>query len=121
LIIEPHHEVRDLLERVVKRLGNDVLRELGDDGLAGIDACVIEPSAPGGEELVQTLRSAGIPVVCVSIYPPTYAHRLLEPVAYLLKPFALGDLERAVITATAGLDEPGGDGSELRAAEAEGG
>lgn len=120
LIIEPHHEVRDLLERVMKRLGNEVVRELGDDGPAGIDVCVIEPAIPGGDELMQTLRDAGVPVVCASIYPPTHAQRMLHPVAYLLKPFALGDLERAVITATA-LAAPRGDGSEIGAAEAEGG
>ena len=120
LIIEPHPEVRDLLERVVRRLGNKAIRELGALGVAAVDVCVIEPAAPGAEELMQQLADAGVPIVCVSIYAPTPALRALQPVAYLLKPFTLGDLERAVITATAAKAARKANG-RMGTAEVEGG
>ena len=44
----------------------------------------------------QAARSWDVPVVCVSIYPPTDDTRALEPVAFLSKPFAIADLERAI-------------------------
>ena len=67
--------------------------------LATVDACVLEPAASSGADLVQALAQASIPTVLVSIWPPSVELEDLEPVAYLLKPFALADLERALLDA----------------------
>jgi CheY-like chemotaxis protein len=102
LIVEPHPEVRDLLVRIVRRLGHeDVGLEDGSVGDAAIDAALLEPAATGGFELALTLSERGVPVVCVSICPESGELRALEPVGYLLKPFALDELERALLTAIA--------------------
>jgi hypothetical protein len=100
LIVEPHAEVRELLERVVGRLGHEaVSARAGALDLSSVDACVLEPAATSGDEAAHALARAGIPTVCVSIWPPSDELQELQPVAYLLKPFLLGDLERALIDA----------------------
>src|SRR3972149_649504 len=43
LIIEPHDEVRDLLARVVRRLGHEVIFPGAEPGL--VDAVIVEPAA----------------------------------------------------------------------------
>lgn len=100
LIVEPHAEVRDLLERVVRRLGDDPVRLSGTADVPEVDAAVVEPAASGGAEIVQALHDAGVPTIVVSIYPPTPELRHLEPAAYLLKPFSLAELENAIASAT---------------------
>ena len=101
LIIEPHAEVRELLARVVTRLGHEAVETVdGDRGASGIDAALVEPAARGSLELLRELYWARIPIVCVSIYPATADVLSLGPVEYLLKPFALTALERAVDAAT---------------------
>jgi hypothetical protein len=100
LIVEPHAEVRELLERVVGRLGHEAVpAQAGGLDLSSVDACVLEPAASAGDEAAHALAQAGIPTVCVSIWPPSAGLHELDPVAYLLKPFALDDLERALVDA----------------------
>jgi hypothetical protein len=100
LILEPHAEVRELLERVIARLGHDpVAVRPGELDLASVDACVLEPAASGGGELARAMADASVPTVLVSIWPPSRELEELEPVAYLLKPFVLADLERALVDA----------------------
>jgi CheY-like chemotaxis protein len=101
LIVEPHVEVRELLERVVRRLGSEPVRPSPDLVLREIDAAVVEPAGPRGEEAVRALHEAGVPTVYVSIYPPTPEIREYRPLAYLLKPFSLAELEEAILAATA--------------------
>jgi CheY-like chemotaxis protein len=101
LIVEPHDDVRTLLALVVRRLGHEaVLHDGGDDGLTGIDAAVIEPGEGGGGlSVARLLRERGRPVVFTSIFPPDQAVLALSPSAYLVKPFALHELEHALATA----------------------
>ena len=40
-----------------------------------------------------------LPIICASIYPDSPGAERLRPLAYLMKPFALVDLERALLTA----------------------
>jgi CheY-like chemotaxis protein len=104
LVCEPHPEVRDLLAHVVERLGHDaVLPESG--GSAKADVLVLEPADPHALAVAQSFRREreDAPIVCASIYPPSAETRRLEPVAYLLKPFALGELEAALSLAVAGI------------------
>ena len=99
LICEPHAEVRELLGHVVVRLGHEPVDALahapdGDD----VDAVLLEPAhAPSREAVAQLrLRRPGLRVVCTSIHPPGADDAELEAFAYLLKPFALEDLEDAI-------------------------
>jgi DNA-binding response OmpR family regulator len=100
LIVEPHGDIRALLEIVVTRLGHEPLFY---DGLApevdGVDAAVVEPGEGAGLEVAQRIRARGVPVVVTSIFPPSAEVLDLEPVAYLVKPFALYALEGALAAA----------------------
>jgi hypothetical protein len=96
LICEPHPEVRELLSRVVVRLGHEPL--LDDADLAPVDAILLEPSHAPSVERAQAFRAVngGTPIVCASIDLPDAGSRRLSPTAYLVKPFALPDLEAAL-------------------------
>ncbi len=102
LVVEPHPEVRELLVRIVRRLGHEVMvddgRPAGD--WPGVDAVLLEPALEGSVEAVATIvRDDGAALVCVSIYPPSDDALALGPVAYLQKPFSLVELERALVAA----------------------
>ena len=85
---------------MIARLGHEaVAAQPGGLDLSAIDACLLEPAVRGGEETARALAEAAIPTVCVIIWPPSAELEQLEPVAYLLKPFSLGDLERALMHA----------------------
>jgi DNA-binding response OmpR family regulator len=105
LVCEPHEEVRTLLAHVVARLGHEAVFPQEDSGSGFRDdpvaVLVIEPADPRALATAQILRleREEIPIVCASIYPPTAHSRRLEPVAYLVKPFALGELEAALTAA----------------------
>ena len=98
LILEPHPEVRDLLVRVARRLGHEAVSGDEETDFSAFDACVLEPAVPGGVDLVNALRAAGVAAVCVSILPPCDL-RALEPAAYLQKPFALTELDQVLTDA----------------------
>ena len=44
-------------------------------------------------------RNEQLPIVCASIYPESDEVESLRPLAYLLKPFGLEELERALCAA----------------------
>ena len=102
LICEPHPEVRELLSCVVVRLGHEPL--LDDARLSPVDVIVVEPAHAASVERAQAFRAVdeATPVVCASIDPPDVGSRRLSPVAYLVKPFALPDLEQALTRALNG-------------------
>jgi DNA-binding response OmpR family regulator len=102
LICEPHDDISALLELVVRRLGHEpVAFDGGDVDHIGVDAAVIEPGEPSALEVARSLRLRNVPVLFTSIYPPD-AHALeLNPAAYLVKPFPLYALERALEAALA--------------------
>jgi CheY-like chemotaxis protein len=102
LICEPHPEVRELLRRIVVRLGHEPLLE--DAALERVDAIVLEPAHAPSVERAQAFRGAkgDTPIVCTSIELPDAGSRRLNPVAYLVKPFALPDLEHAIHAALNG-------------------
>lgn len=97
LICEPHDDISALLELVIRRLGHEPVTFVGGDvAHIGVDAAVIEPGELSALEVAKNLRSRNVPVLFTSIYPPD-AHMLeLEPSAYLVKPFPLYALERAL-------------------------
>jgi CheY-like chemotaxis protein len=102
LICEPHDDIVALLELVVRRLGHEpVLCVDGAAGHIGIDAAVIEPGEELGMKVARTLRARGVPVLFTSIYPQGPETLELDPAAYLVKPFPLYALERALGAALA--------------------
>ena len=99
-VFEPNADVGSLLELVIDRLGHEpVVPDTADVEQAEVDAAVIEPCEGAGLELARRLRAREVPVVFASIYPSTPELLGLEPVAYLMKPFALYALERALADA----------------------
>jgi DNA-binding response OmpR family regulator len=97
LICEPHDDITALLELVVRRLGHEpVLCSDAAFDHIGVDAAVIEPSEDLGMEVARLLRAQGVPVLFTSIYPAETAVLDLAPTAYLVKPFPLYALERAL-------------------------
>jgi len=109
LICEPHDDIGALLELVVRRLGHepvpcDEAAEAVD--VSAFDAAVIEPGEERGMRLARALRATNVPVLFTSIYPAESDVLALEPAAYLVKPFPLYALERALVTALAPAQQP---------------
>jgi CheY-like chemotaxis protein len=97
LICEPHDDTIALLELVVRRLGHQPLVYVaGDPDALDVDAAVIEPGDPACFQMARRLRVRGIPLLFTSIYPPEADTLDLDPAAYLVKPFPLYALERAL-------------------------
>ena len=110
-VVEPHPDIRSLLEIVIERLGHEaVLPAAGDEGIPDVDAAVVDPDG-AGFVIAQRLRARRVPTVLTSIFPPERDALDLDPVAYLLKPFPLYALEHAVTAAV----EAGHDPSAGRA------
>ncbi len=104
LIVEPHADIRSLLELVINRLGHEpVVYHGGDEQHSDIDAAVIEPGEGPGIAVARELRPRGVVVVFISIFPPEQEVLELKPSAYLVKPFPLYALENALTEALAGV------------------
>ncbi|HVW89807.1 MAG TPA: hypothetical protein VHC01_10105 [Gaiellaceae bacterium] len=102
LICEPHDDTVALLELVVRRLGHQPLvYVVGDPDALDVDAAVIEPGDDACLQMARQLRVRGIPLLFTSIYPPEADTLELDPAAYLVKPFPLYALERALEAALA--------------------
>jgi CheY-like chemotaxis protein len=101
LISEPHPDLRVLLEAIVRRAGHE---PVGQDELASDDPpelLILEPASAEGLAAANRLRSrlGDLPIICTSVLPPSEATRELGPVAHLLKPFRLFELEAAISAA----------------------
>jgi len=102
LICEPHDDISALLELVVRRLGHEPVAFAGGDvDHIGVDAAVIEPGEASALQVARSLRSRNVPVLFTSIYPADPEVLDLKPAAYLVKPFPLYALERALEAALA--------------------
>lgn len=93
-IAEPVAETRELLERLVVRLGHDRLPEAR---LAEVDALVFDPSSPRGVTLARRARRdrPQTALIAVSSIPVALAG-LPGQVERLTQPFRPADLERAL-------------------------
>jgi DNA-binding response OmpR family regulator len=103
LISEPHPDLRVLIEAVVRRSGHE---PVGQGELTGQDApamMILEPASPDGLAAAARLRGRleDLPIICASIYPPSDESCALTPVAHLIKPFRLRELEAAIVSALA--------------------
>jgi CheY-like chemotaxis protein len=103
LISEPHPDLRALLEAIVRRTGHEPVGhgELTDDDAPAV--MILEPASADGLAAAAGLRSRleNLPIICTSVSPPDEQARALHPIAFLVKPFRLGDLERAIALALA--------------------
>ena len=107
LICEPHDDISALLELVVRRLGHEpVVCPGGEVDHIPVDAAVIEPGDEAGLGWRESLRARNVPVLFTSIYAPDKELLALAPAAYLVKPFPLYALERALGTALAARSAP---------------
>ena len=87
---------------MVRRLGHEPVTFAGGPvDHIGIDAAVIEPGEASALEVARRLRSQNVPVLFTSIYPADSDVLDLQPAAYLVKPFPLYALERALELALA--------------------
>jgi hypothetical protein len=102
LICEPDPEVRELLMVIVTRLGHEPVGD--DEELGGVEAIVVEPAHASSVERALAFRAVAgdVPVICASIDLPNGGTRRLQPVAHLVKPFALPDMKAALATALGG-------------------
>jgi hypothetical protein len=96
LIFEPHEDISALLELVVRRLGHEPVVVTGGADVTDVQAAVIEPGEPAGLRLAARLSGDGVPLLFTSIFPADEATLALKPAAYLVKPFPLYALERAL-------------------------
>jgi DNA-binding response OmpR family regulator len=107
LICEPHDDISALMELVVRRLGHEPVPYTGGSvEHLHLDAAVIEPGEESGLRVAKGLRSRNVPVLFTSIYPAEQAALELSPSAYLVKPFPLYALERALDAALSQVRPP---------------
>ena len=101
LIAEPYPEVRELLSLIVTRLGHTPVVRRAGEAPPEVDLLVAEPGTPGTLELAHELRAAqpALPIVVVSFLPQPPTWTALAPAAYVLKPFTVVQLEKAVESA----------------------
>ncbi len=97
-VAEPQADVRLLIEHVLDRIGHTTADER-DSGTA--DAFLVEPASPYELELAMHARRRrpDLPIICVSIEPPSPEALALNPAVYLMKPFTLAGLRAAIETA----------------------
>jgi CheY-like chemotaxis protein len=107
LICEPHDDISALLELVVRRLGHEPVPYMGGSvEHLHLDAAVIEPGEESAFKVAAGLRARDVPVLFTSIYPAEQEALDLKPSAYLVKPFPLYALERALEAALAHVRPP---------------
>lgn len=97
LIFDPDPDVRAMLKLTVARLGHEAVEHDGDHD---VDAVVMEPGCPRAHTLLGDIAQ-GVPVVCLSIYPPEAGLAPADTVAYLMKPTKSARLGAALAGALA--------------------
>jgi DNA-binding response OmpR family regulator len=99
LISEPHPDLRVLLEAIVRRTGHEPVGhgELAVDEAPAV--MILEPASAADLAAAAGLRRRleDLPIICTSVLPPSERTRALEPVAYLVKPFRMVELETAIL------------------------
>ncbi|HEX2016136.1 MAG TPA: hypothetical protein VGN69_05525 [Solirubrobacteraceae bacterium] len=93
LISEPAADTRELMSCLVRRLGHEVVEA---PGASGVDVILYEPGSPARPPRDPREELPGASLVVSSIYPPSPPVRAMTPAAYLLKPFSLRQLARAL-------------------------
>ncbi|HZO35820.1 MAG TPA: hypothetical protein VFB41_02975 [Solirubrobacteraceae bacterium] len=107
LICEPVVETRELLERLVNRMGHVIV---GIDDLESVDVLVFEPGSYAGQAIARRVLEAcpDASLVACSAEPLSPAQVTMPRlVATLLQPFSPEDLSRALLACTT--NKPYGD------------
>ncbi|MGH3057642.1 MAG: hypothetical protein ACRDPP_05320 [Gaiellaceae bacterium] len=102
LVAEPDPDVLALVERSLAAWGHEAVRYRAGSALPDVDLMVFEPQMGArvvGLAEVLAARTPPVELVIVSIDPSELALHALRPVAYVLKPFSLAELEVAVAAA----------------------
>jgi CheY-like chemotaxis protein len=101
LIVDPDPATRSLLEVLVLRLGHRPIGqwELSED--ESPDLMLLEPASRVGLRLASRLRRRlpQLPILCVSIEPPSPETQELGVRGHVMKPFRRSQLERALESA----------------------
>src|SRR2546423_13003699 len=97
---EPYEGIRAVIEGVVLLLGQEPVTAAQGvplEQLGPLHAAAIEPAAPAAPHLLEELlrEDPQFPIIYVSIVAGQLQMLTVEPVAYLVKPFALADLSPA--------------------------
>lgn len=95
LVTEASREIRELLAVHVRRAGHEPVFE----DAADVAAALVEPADPGALELAAGLRRRGLPLVFVSIEPPSERTAALAPAGHVEKPFTVAQLSAALAAA----------------------
>jgi CheY-like chemotaxis protein len=101
LICEPVEETRVLIERLVQRMGHELV---GLDALRSVDVLFYEPASRAGLALARRLqaeRPAAALVAC-NASPPLGSALSPRPSASLLQPFSPADVRRVLEAALRG-------------------
>ncbi len=95
LICEPVAETRELMERLVRRMGHDIV---GIERLETVDVLLFEPESRAGLALAKLLLETQprANLVACSAAPPRAEIKLPRLVASLLQPFSPADFARVL-------------------------
>ena len=99
LVLEPDEEIRELLRRVLVRLGHEAVTPgYVPERPSKVDAVILEPTWPQALELAKALRAGDgrLPIVFASLEPWSTDTTDIRPVRRLLKPFGLRELEGTI-------------------------
>ena len=98
LIIENNEDLERLYAAVVRGLGHEPAFLTPATVTETVDLVLVEPASAECLAAAVELRTGhpGLPIVCASLYERTAAIDLLEPIAYLVKPFTLVQLTDAL-------------------------
>jgi len=101
LVLEPYEGIRAVIEGVIRLLGHEPVTAtpgVSLEELGPLHAAVIEPAAPAAPKLLEELlkEDPQFPIIYVSIVAGELEMLTVEPVAYLVKPFAVSDLSEAL-------------------------
>lgn len=97
LIVEPEPDLRQLAEEAVRELGHEPLAFADCPEGVRADVAVLVPTAGLAERIAHLQAHSGpMPVICTATRPRGAETDGLRPVAHLVKPYRLGDLQRAL-------------------------
>jgi hypothetical protein len=97
LIIEPDPDLRLLARDVVLELGHEPVLESDRDGADRLDVILLAVSG-GSTTLASGFRRRypGLPIICLQTRETSYKTHAVPPTARVLKPYTVGDLQRAL-------------------------
>ena len=101
LISDPSPSVAALFAHVLEGCGHEAVVHVPGCSVPDPDLFLLEPSSPDALTCAYAVRRRrpDVPIVCASIYDHIEESDGLEPSAYLVKPFALGELVDAIESA----------------------